>query len=745
MLYFMKSVLTLVCLIIVSNLSLTAQDVNGRIVDSSKSPIQHVIAYTGSNHSHTDELGKFKLTSLSIGDTINIEFLGFKDVEHVVTEKDFDNELYVVMTPGLFELSEVTISKSVKSTNTISNIDINVSPVNSSQEVLRRVPGLLIGQHAGGGKAEQIFLRGFDVDHGTDIALNVDGIPINMVSHAHGQGYSDLHFIIPETIENIDFGKGPYYTDIGNFNTAGYVNFKTKDAIDQSSIGLDVGMFDTARFIGLFNLLDGNDNQSAYIATEYQQSDGPVESPQNFNRLNLMGKYRIKTQDGGLLSLVVSRLTSKWDASGQIPQRLVDNGTITRFGSVDDTEGGNTSRTNIGINHTKTLSDDLFIKTNAFYSQYDFELFSNFTFFLEDPINGDQIRQYETRNIYGLNTSLFKSIELDKADLELSTHVGFRYDDVNDVELSNTLNRKTPLSTLSLGDVDETNAYAGLDASLDINSWLINAGVRVDYFNFNYVNRLTQLYDNQSVDKVRVSPKFNIIYNQSNQWQYYFKSGIGFHSNDSRVVIDGSADVVLPAAYGADLGFIYKPIPNLVINTALWYLFLDQEFVYVGDAGIVEPSGRTRRQGLDLSIRYQLGRYLFLNTDLTYTDATAVDEAEGEDNIPLAVNLMSTGGLTFRGMNGFSGGIRYRYITDRPANEDGSITALGYFITDLNVNYEFKKLMFGLAVENLFDTEWNEAQFATESRLRNEAVSVEELHFTPGVPFFLKGSVRYKF
>jgi len=741
----MKSVLTLVCLIIVSNLSLTAQDVNGRIVDSSKSPIQHVIAYTGSNHSHTDELGKFKLTSLSIGDTINIEFLGFKDVEHIVTKKDFDNELYVVMTPGLFELSEVTISKSVKSTNTISNIDINVSPVNSSQEVLRRVPGLLIGQHAGGGKAEQIFLRGFDVDHGTDIALNVDGIPINMVSHAHGQGYSDLHFIIPETIENIDFGKGPYYTDIGNFNTAGYVNFKTKDAIDQSSIGLDVGMFDTARFIGLFNLLDGIDNQSAYIATEYQQSDGPVESPQNFNRLNLMGKYRIKTQDGGLLSLVVSRLTSKWDASGQIPQRLVDNGTITRFGSVDDTEGGNTSRSNIGINHTKTLSDDLFIKTNAFYSQYDFELFSNFTFFLEDPINGDQIRQYETRNIYGLNTSLFKSIELDKADLELSTHVGFRYDDVNDVELSNTLNRKTPLSTLSLGDVDETNAYAGLDASLDINSWLINAGVRVDYFNFNYVNRLTQLYDNQSVDKVRVSPKFNIIYNQSNQWQYYFKSGIGFHSNDSRVVIDGSADVVLPAAYGADLGFIYKPIPNLVINTALWYLFLDQEFVYVGDAGIVEPSGRTRRQGLDLSIRYQLGRYLFLNTDLTYTDATAVDEAEGEDNIPLAVNLMSTGGLTFRGMNGFSGGIRYRYITDRPANEDGSITALGYFITDLNVNYEFKKLMFGLAVENLFDTEWNEAQFATESRLRNEAVSVEELHFTPGVPFFLKGSVRYKF
>jgi len=223
------------------------------------------------------------------------------------------------------------------------------------------------------------------------------------------------------------------------------------------------------------------------------------------------------------------------------------------------------------------------------------------------------------------------------------------------------------------------------------------------------------------------------------------KSGIGFHSNDSRVVTGGTADIDLPAAYGADLGFIYKPVPNLVINSALWYLFLEQEFVYVGDAGIVEPSGQTRRQGIDLSIRYQLGRYVFLNTDLTYTDATAVDEAEGEDFIPLAVNLMSTGGLTVRGLNGFSGGLRYRFITDRPANEDDSISALGYFITDVNVNYDFKQVTIGLAVENLFNTEWNEAQFATESRLRNEAAPVEELHFTPGVPFFLKGTINYKF
>lgn len=729
----------------VGNLSLYSQNITGRVVDESQSPIPHVIAYSGSEHSHTDEDGKFKLMALNIGDTLNVEFLGYEDISIVLTQKDFGKELDIVMETEFFELGEVTISKSVKSTNSIANIDINVTPVNSSQEVLRRVPGLLIGQHAGGGKAEQIFLRGFDVDHGTDIALNVDGIPVNLVSHAHGQGYSDLHFIIPETIENIDFGKGPYYTDIGNFNTAGYVNFKTKDKLEQSSIGLDLGMFDTGRLVGLFNLLDNRANESAYIAAEYQQSDGPVESPQNFNRLNLLGKYHVQTDEGGLLSLTVSRLQSKWDASGQIPQRLVDDGTITRFGSVDDTEGGNTSRTNIGINHSKTLSDDLFIKTNAFYSQYEFELFSNFTFFLEDSINGDQIRQYESRNIYGLNTALFKSISLNNADLEMSYLVGLRYDDVNDVELSNTLNRKTTLNTLSLGDVDETNAYAGIDAKLDYSNWLINGGVRLDYFNFSYINRLSPLFDNQSVDKIRASPKLNIIYNPSSKWQYYFKSGIGFHSNDSRVVTGGTADVDLPPAYGADLGFIYKPTSNLVINSALWYLFLEQEFVYVGDAGIVEPSGRTRRQGIDLSIRYQLGRKIFFNTDLTYTDPRAVDEAEGEQYIPLAVNFMSTGGVTVRDVNGFSGGVRYRFITDRAANEDNSISALGYFITDVNVNYEFNKVTLGVSIENLFNTEWNEAQFATESRLRNEAAPVEELHFTPGVPFFIKGSINYKF
>ncbi len=737
----------LICIsfFIVSNFSLFGQNVSGVVVDENKSPIHYAIAYCGQNHAHSDESGNFEISNLSIGDTLHFEFLGFEDYEKVIQDSDFSNQLVVTLLPVIFEMNEVTISKSVKTTNTISSMDIKINPVNSSQEVLRKVPGLLIGQHAGGGKAEQIFLRGFDIDHGTDITLNVDGIPVNMVSHAHGQGYSDLHFIIPETIDNIDFGKGPYYTEMGNFNTAGYVNFKTKDKLDESILSLDYGMFGTGRILGMFDLLGSTENQNAYIATEYQQSDGPVESPQNFSRLNIMGKYGIETESGDLFSFILSKMYSKWDASGQIPQRLVDNGTITRFGSVDDTEGGTTSRLNMAINHSKKLSEHSFIKTNAFYSLYDFELFSNFTFFLEDPVNGDQIRQHENRNIYGMNSTIYQSLNIGKSNVDMSYQVGFRYDDVKDVELSNTSNRKTTLSQLSLGDVNETNAYSSVDASLDIGKWLINGGLRFDYFNFNYNNKLSPQYDNKSVDKVRFSPKFNVIYNQNNKLQYYFKSGIGFHSNDSRVVINGDADLDLPAAYGSDIGIIIKPLDKLLINTALWYLFLEQEFVYVGDAGIVEPSGRTVRQGVDFSLRYQLSRNLFFNTDLTYTDASAIDEEVGSQFIPLAVPFMAAGGLTMKEFYGFTGGIRYRYIMDRAANEDNSIVALGYFITDINLSYDINKLTLGLSIENLFNTAWNEAQFATESRLRDELEPVEELHFTPGVPFFFKTSATYRF
>jgi outer membrane receptor for ferrienterochelin and colicin len=724
-----------------------SQTLTGVVTDKAGTPIQDafVLINTGKVHAHTNELGTFYFEKAKIGDTLSFSYLGFETANIILDEGYFKKSFTIALEEKSFDLNQVVLSNSVRSVSQVSNIDLKINPVNSSQEILRRVPGLFIGQHAGGGKAEQLFLRGFDIDHGTDVSISVDGMPVNMVSHAHGQGYADLHFLIPETIERLDFGKGPYYSDKGNFTTAGYVDFQTKNNIEQSSAILEVGRFNTLRTVGLFDLLSNVKNQNAYIAGEYVLTDGPVESSQNFNRINLMGKYSISMPNNDQLSFLVSHFESKWDASGQIPQRAVDAGLITRFGAIDDTEGGATGRTNFAISHTKSLNANSFVKSKAFFSRYDFELFSNFTFFLEDPENGDQIRQTENRNIFGFESFLNQSLRMDNYDFNLRLGGGFRYDAVKDNTLARTLNRKTTLEELALGNVYETNFFGYANTEFDFDKFIINPGLRLDYFKFDYNNQLVTQYQTLSENKLFLSPKLNFLYNPNFNWQFFLKTGIGFHSNDTRVVVARGGEEILPAAYGIDLGTVWKPLPRIWMTGALWALFLEQEFVYVGDAGIVEPSGKTRRTGVEFGLRYQATDWLFFDSDINYTYARSTEEPEGADYIPLAPDLTAAGGFSLKTKNGISGGLRYRYIKDRPANEDDTITAEGYFILDMNLNYQFNDVTFGFAIENLLDTEWNEAQFATESRLRDEAEPVEELHFTPGMPFFVKGRVTYNF
>jgi len=385
------------------------------------------------------------------------------------------------------------------------------------------------------------------------------------------------------------------------------------------------------------------------------------------------------------------------------------------------------------------------LKSNAFYSHYAFELYSNFTFFLEDTINGDQIRQKENRQIFGANASVKHSKLLGNTELTLTTGLGFRHDIVDDVELSRTLNRQTTLEHIQLGDINQTNIDAFVNAEFEFGKLKVAPALRLDYFKFLYNDKLESQYTLQSETKTIVSPKLNLFYNAKDNLQLFLKSGIGFHSNDTRVVVNNFGKDILPRAYGLDIGSIWKPTKDLVVNTAFWHLFLEQEFVYVGDAGIVEPSGKTERFGLDLGIRYQFNDWLYLDTDATYTKARSLEAIDGEDYISLAPDFTLAGGLSVNDLNGFSGGIRYRYIDDRPANEDNSIIAEGYFVTDFNMNYSFDNITLGLVIENIFDVEWNETQFATESRLQNEAESVEEIHFTPGTPFFIKGSISYRF
>ncbi|WP_428742828.1 TonB-dependent receptor [Tenacibaculum sp.] len=733
--------------VLISSFQAFSQQFKGKVFNANKKTLENVYVYNtiSNSHTHTKVNGEFTLDNSKEGDIIEFGILGYEKVRLQLNESHFKTINTIVLEMKNFLLDEMVLTNKRDPLQTIVRVDLDKKPVNSSQQILQRVPGLFIGQHAGGGKAEQLFLRGFDIDHGTDIALSVDNIPVNMVSHAHGQGYSDLHFVIPETIEKINFGKGPYYASKGDFNTAGYVDFKTKTYLENSRVEVGVGQFNTFRTLGMFNLLDKNSTDNAYVAIEYLETDGFVESPQNFNRINLFSKYRTFLKDNSSLSLSVSHFRSKWDASGQIPQREVDNGTITRFGSIDDTEGGTTSRTNINLEHSKVLKNDVSVTSSVFYSNYNFNLFSNFTFFLEDPVNGDQIKQTENRDVFGFNTQFKKKTQLSNTPVELTFGTGLRADIVDNLELSHTLQRKVVLDQIQLGKVNQTNYYAFVNSEFEFGKFMVAPALRLDYLKFNYNDYLLDKYKTFSESQVVVNPKINVTYTPNAKIQWFLKSGIGFHSNDTRVVATQPNKKTLPRAYGIDFGTVWKPTQKLVFNTALWYLLSEDELVYVGDAGIVEPSGESQRYGIDLGLRYQLTDWLYFDSDATYTKAESVDALSGENYIPLAPKITVTGGLSVNNYKNFSGGINYRYIGDRPANEHNSIVAEGYFVTDANVSYKMNNITVGVALENIFDVAWNETQFATESRLQNEPNPVEEIHFTPGTPFSAKASIRYTF
>ena len=672
-----------------------------------------------------------------------ISCIGYQSITVELSSLTFlDNIAIIGLTPKVSSLQEIKVIASANNGifKTISDLDIHLRPINNSQEVLRIVPGLFIGQHAGGGKAEQIFLRGFDLDHGTDINISVDGMPVNMVSHAHGQGYADLHFVIPELIDKVNFNKGPYYADKGNFTTAGFVEFKTKDYLENNFAKIEGGQFSTFRAITGINLLKPKGDrrsQSLYFAGEGSFTKGYFESPQNFSRFNGMLKYHGSINSQNTLTATVTGFTSKWNASGQIPDRAVESGLVGFYGAIDNTEGGKTSRHNATIELQTKLTNSGILHNQFYYSKYKFELYSNFTFYKEDPINGDQIRQKESRNIVGYNGSYQKEFYVGKIKTETKTGVQVRYDAVDNIELTRTKDRTINTDALMLGDVNELNIGAYYSQRFSFSNKLdITGAIRTDYFSNRYNDKLASqiLTSNSTI----LSPKLNINYRVNDKVQLYLYNGRGFHSNDTRVAVQQNGKKVLPPAYGTDLGAVFKVGKNLVLQSALWYLWLDQEFVYVGDEGVVEAGGQTRRIGFDFSARYEVAKNLFADMDISLANPRASGVAKAESYLPLAPRFTSVGGLTYRKEQGWNGSLRYRFMDNRPANENNSVIAKGYFVADAAINYTKKKWEAGLSIQNLLNTRWKETQFDTESQLQTEAAPVSEIHFTPGTPFFAR-------
>ena len=739
----MKIKLTIILFFLCSVMN-AQQAFSGFVIDGqTHQPLEGVsiILFPSNNKTVSDERGHFRFVkNVTSNSTIQISSIGYK-TQHI-SLISLKQEQPIQLLSERTQLLDITVNSKVgKEYSTISKMDIKMRGVNNSQEVLRMVPGLFIGQHQGGGKAEQIFVRGFDCDHGTDINVMADGMPVNMVSQAHGQGYADMHFIIPETIENVDFQKGPYNASKGNFTTSGFVDLKTKNGLSENIVKLEGGMFDTYRAMGMFNLLDENaksKQQSLYVATEYAYSNGFFDYPQHFNRFNFFTKYSGKISSKSYLTISASTFNSTWDASGQIPDRAVESGLIGFYGAIDNTEGGTTSRTNLNAQLITTLSDGSFFKNQIYYTKYKFDLHTNFTFYLNDPLNGDQIRQKENRDLLGYNGSYHHSSHSGSTIITTEAGLSARWDKIHDLELSHTVNRFTLLDRLAFGNVSELDAAAYINETLQFSEkFSLNAGLRFDQF----VNQYTDHLKSDSLFKANsgiLSPKISFNYHKNNSIQYYFNLGKGFHSNDTRVCVIENGRQVLPAAYSADLGTILKPTKNILLHAAIWYLWLDQEFVYSGDGAYVEPSGRSQRTGFDLSIRYEPIRSVYFDADLNYAHGRFVDEKKGLDYIPLAPVWSSTGGITYKNRSGINGSLRYRWLSDRPANEDFTLIAKGYLVNDLVINYTQKKYEIGLSINNIFNVKWKETQFDTESRLKNEPAPVDEIHFTPGTKLAAK-------
>jgi TonB dependent receptor/TonB-dependent Receptor Plug Domain/CarboxypepD_reg-like domain len=753
----MKKIFYIICfLLLFANLK--AQEINlaGMVCDSStRFPLSGcTIVMTGTGRTVvTDESGRFIFHGVTNANHhVVISAVGFRKTAVDLT---CPGSAVILLSHKQTSLADVVVTAfSNNPYKSLMENDIEMRGVSNAQEVMRMVPGLFIGQHQGGGKAEQIFLRGFDADHGTDINVQVDGMPVNMVSHAHGQGYADSHFIIPETIERASFNKGPYEAQKGDFATAGYLEFHTWDAIRENMITMEGGQFGTFRGMVMLNLLGNRqkiEKRSWYAASEYSFTNSYFDHPEHFKRFNLFSKFSTELGSRNMLTISASTFWTSWYASGQIPERAIDSGLVDYFGALDPEEGGVSSRTNINIQLRTSFHNGDLLKNQVYYSNYHFDLHSNFGFFLTDTVNGDEIRQLESRNLAGYNGSYIHSLTLSQTHLTSEFGVNIRTDQTSHTALEHTVNRYTLLDMEKLGNITELGTGFYINETLRWNNkWHLNAGLRYDAFLYRYDNLLAadSTFKGPGIYKGKnqiLSPKLSIYYQADAKTEFYVSMGKGFHTNDTRVAVAAGDGQTLPAAYAGDLGLIYKPFRNAFIQAAFWYIYLQQEFVYGGDGGTVDFSGKTKRYGIDLSCRYQWGKYIFFDLDMNLAHGRTVGVKKGEDYIPLAPVWSSTAGVNYRGSQGFNVSLRYRYLSERPANEDHSFVCQGYFVNDLVVNYRRKNLEYGLIVNNLFNVKWRETQFYTLTRFKNESHPVDGISFTPGTKFALRLAVRFFF
>jgi len=647
-----------------------------------------------------------------------------------------DPDQEIVEVPEVTVIGEKPVAAS--SQQFIPDKEYLLQPQGRPAQVLRLIPGFIAVEHSGGaGKADQYFLRGFDADHGTDVAFFADGMPINLRTHAHGQGYTDLNFIIPETIDGLDVSKGAYLPEIGDFATAGTVNFRTRSVVQEGVVQAAGGQFDTQRYLLMFS--PTKEKIRTVLAAEGYYSNGPFQNENRYFRGNVFGKATTNLTGRDELSVTGTFLKSQWNASGEIPLRAVEDGTLDRFGAIDPSQGGKTLRSTARLNYHYDTTTNGQVFANA-YGQYSWlDLFSNFTLFLNNPVTGDGIEQSDRRVMYGGDIGYKQQGDVWGLPTIGTIGVQSRVDNIH--ARLGTQTMRTPTGTTTDSDVLEASYAPFVKAEVQPMPWMrVVGGLRADMFTFDVRNRCATCTDQPAgrTTSSLVLPKMNLILGPWATTEFFANYGEGYHSNDARsAVTPGSSPLARAKSY--EVGMRSKPwgADGLELIATVWQLDLQSELVLNGDAGTTDIRGPSRRRGVEVAARGQIWGPLHMNSSLTWTNA----EFRNGAAIPLAPEWTAYGAVLLKWPEGLTSQLQATYLGVRPLTEDRSVTSPSWLVFDLSERYQLPvtlpqgRMDAFLFIQNLLNTQWEPAIFSFTSQLRNEASpAVNAIQFVPGNP-----------
>jgi hypothetical protein len=632
---------------------------------------------------------------------------------------------------------------SAGSEGAITATQLAVRPVNRAAEVLETVPGMIISQHSGEGKANQYYLRGFNLDHGFDFAQTVAGIPVNMPTHAHAQGYADSNFLIPELVSGVQFRKGPYYAENGDFSSAGSANINYFNSLDRPIVSITGGSYDYGRVLGAASPKVGNGD--LLTAFEWERDNGPWVSPNGKDKYNGLLRYTRGNQRNGL-SLTFLGFRNHWHSTDQIPQRAVDEGLISRFGFIEESDGGETYRY-AGIFDWQQSQADNSTRLTGYLQRYGVQLFHNFTYFLNDPINGDQFEQFERRWTSGAKLTHRRLMHLAEKHLENAFGVEIRDDSIGGpLGLYHT--RQTErLETIRADEVDQQSVGVFAESEVEWSRVVRTTfGVRGDIYHWD-VRSDNPLNSGKQTSGI-VSPKVSAAFGPWRGTEFYANWGLGYHSNSGLGVVlrvdpvTGDPVDQSPAfarANGSEFGVRTVAIKGLQTTATVWYLGFDSELVYVGDSGSTEAGPASRRMGVEITNYVYPNRWTNLDLDVSFSRARYRNVPAGENFVPGALNRVISAGIAVdppAGVNaGPFGGLRLRHFGPRPLIEDDSVKSKSTSIVNGEIGYKFSSRIRLLAEGfNLFNAKASDIDYYFESRLRDEPEPVADLHFHAAIP-----------